>query len=151
MTNDVKVREGQVWEYDHNTKYGIEKVRNDVCRIRNLANNKSINENYALEEFGKTKWVLISDPTPDRECVECGEIKEIPEGDFLCDECRAKVMENKRLIAAIDDNLMIIGFKGNQDQLIFYDHTTEEVILSLYREDITASVLKVLKDFVNDQ
>lgn len=149
MAEGDKVREGQVYKYSKDIEYRIDNVRysTNSCTIFNLETNKVANSTYPISTIeSDAKWELYSDVV--KICAECNEEKEIDPSDFICEECRKKVMVDGRLVAELRGELLIIGFKGNAEEISLTEYNTGIEILRLQRFDLPVPVLEALRKFV---
>lgn len=149
--SDKQPEDGQIWRYNGTYDYLITDVTPTTCTITKgeLADgkwkeNKSPSRDYALSEIGKSSWVFKQDLRS--ECAECNEHKILVPNDFLCEECRALMPVNCRLVADCFDEEAIVVLSGTGNKLdVLKDGST---MISLKREDLPEVAIATLKEFI---
>lgn len=86
---------------------GTLKVHNDTYHLANFAKDWQYNRNLNVD--GSTAVI----------CPECSKSCHIPEGDFICEECRGKVFDDFRVIAQQDSDsaLDIVMVRLSKEEL----------------------------------
>lgn len=146
-----QVLAGQIWSYNGKKNYLVTKVSDDgYCNIQDMDTNDTIDRysQSTLSEHGYNDgtWKLVKNIMTVAECPECNQEKEIPEGDFLCKECRRQVLINGRMIVELNEGVSIASFEGNAEE--FSIKTDTEFVLKVRKDDIPIPVLLALKEFV---
>lgn len=151
--NSELLREGQIWSYNKSTNTRVEyEIRNirevgdrRVCEIHKVGD-ISCNKEYEVKFFDDStyKWRLEKDIL--KECPECGNEAPIADNDFICVDCRGKVMVTGRLVADVDSQMTITTFTGNKEEITFSPEGSKS--FTVKREDMPQSVLVALKTFV---
>lgn len=131
---------------DYGKIYRITRVnhRTKTVALFSEHQQREINDAYSFSNLTTERWKVVVTLT---ECPECNNEKVIPEGDFLCQDCRKSIPVEGRVIAERDGAIMIAYLTGTSESLTIAADDLPGIILK--RADVGPTAMEVLKRFVN--
>jgi hypothetical protein len=152
----MKLANDQIWLYANSEYYRISEVEDERCtitKVKQAKNGEWIDQKqpsprYPVKNFetSGSSWKYHTDVAQLANCPECNEEKRILNDDFLCQECRALMPVNCRMVADIVDGPVIVVLSGTETTLEFLKDG--ETILQVKREDLPEVAISTLKKFL---
>lgn len=139
----MRIKSIRVGSRDYNRTFRITAVNDTTVALFDEEKKAVVNQSYSRDYLTHEKWQIIVSLV---ECPECGLEKSIPDGDFLCSDCRKAIPIEARIIAEKDGELIIAYLSGTNTGMTL---SAENLSVVLKREDIGPNGMEVLRRFLD--